>query len=329
MNRGAAMSPVIFADLQSDELIEQAEDVLGHPRGQGDKHGGLRRPRACDGTLAHVTRVNWEQYEQTFLFEDMVAVLISRLHPNAERIDGAGGDGGRDLQLRSPGRLDLFELKSFTGRLGARSPNRRRQVEDSLQTGAGLQPDSWTLVVPINFNEAELSWFDGLREKYQFDLDWKGRDWLDDQMSSLSDVRRYYLEGASDEVVRILKELNREEGSLTGGVQDALTRAQALRRRLNDIDPQYRLEILPGPIEAALVAFPGAVMYQQETHPGADSWTISVLAKYRDAVRDRPIQVKTNLVFDETVQSQELRKQYLDMMDYGSPQSVSIQGPPT
>jgi hypothetical protein len=61
--------------------------------------------------------VVWEHYQQTPLFEDMVSVLISRLHPIAERIDGAGGDGGRDVQLRSPGRLDLFEIKSFTGRL--------------------------------------------------------------------------------------------------------------------------------------------------------------------------------------------------------------------
>jgi len=81
-----------------------------------------------------------------------VSVLLSRLHPDAERIDGIGGDGGRDVQLRTSQRLDLFELKSFTGRLTARSPNRRRQVEESLRTAAGLQPDSWSLVVPIDHN---------------------------------------------------------------------------------------------------------------------------------------------------------------------------------
>jgi hypothetical protein len=96
-----------------------------------------------------MVRVRWEKFERTPLYEDMVSVLLSRLHPNAERIDGIGGDGGRDVQVRTPQRLDLFELKSFTGRIGARSPNRRRQIEESLRTAAGLQPDSWSLVVPI------------------------------------------------------------------------------------------------------------------------------------------------------------------------------------
>jgi len=78
------------------------------------------------------------------------------------------------VQLRTPQRQDLFELKSFTRRLTARSPSRRRQVEESLRTAAGLQPDSWSLVVPINHNPGELEWFDGLRREYPFPLTWHG-----------------------------------------------------------------------------------------------------------------------------------------------------------
>jgi hypothetical protein len=62
----------------------------------------------------------------------MVAVLISRIHPEAQRIDGSGGDGGRDVQLPLPTGLEIFELKSFTGRMTA---TRRRQVEKSLKKG--------------------------------------------------------------------------------------------------------------------------------------------------------------------------------------------------
>ena len=32
-------------------------------------------------------------------YEDMVSVLLSRLHPDSQRIDGKGGDGGRDVQI--------------------------------------------------------------------------------------------------------------------------------------------------------------------------------------------------------------------------------------
>ncbi len=43
-------------------------------------------------------RVHWESLSRE-TYEDMVAVLISRLHPDAQRIDGSGGDGGRDVQI--------------------------------------------------------------------------------------------------------------------------------------------------------------------------------------------------------------------------------------
>lgn len=271
-----------------------------------------------------MTRVVWEHYQQDPMFEDMVSVLLSRLHPNAERIDGAGGDGGRDVQLRSPGRLDLFEVKSFTGRLSPRSPNRRKQVEESLTTAAALQPDSWTLVVPINHNDSELKWFDGLREAYDFPLDWKDRDWLDEQMAAFPDVRRYYLEGAADEVVRLISEMRYEEAGLVGGAEDALDRMKRIRSRLNDIDPQYRIEISPGPVVGALAAFPNAVMYQQNGRDDEDPWTISILARYRDAPNDRPIQINANLVFNETAASADIRDQWLELMQYGSDEPVLV-----
>jgi hypothetical protein len=126
--------------------------------------------------------VEWEKVPQP-TYDDMVAVLLSTLHPEAERLDGRGGDGGRDVQIRrDDGRLDLFEQKSFTGRLGWR-PNRRGQVERSLKKAAQLNPDSWTLVVPIDHTEEELAWFDGLRRRYPFPLVWSGRTWLDGQIA--------------------------------------------------------------------------------------------------------------------------------------------------
>jgi hypothetical protein len=62
--------------------------------------------------------VQWETDHVKVVYEDMVAVLLSTLHPQAERLDGRGGERGRDVQLSEDGCLDVFELKSFTGRLG-------------------------------------------------------------------------------------------------------------------------------------------------------------------------------------------------------------------
>ena len=82
-------------------------------------------------------RVPWESLDQK-TFEDVVAVLISRLNPEAQRIDGSGGDGGRDVQVQADDGLVIFELKSFTGRMA--SPQ-RKQVKDSLKrVGAPSEP---------------------------------------------------------------------------------------------------------------------------------------------------------------------------------------------
>ena len=143
--------------------------------------------------------IRWDDLEAG-KYEDMVSVLLSRLHPEAHRIDGKGGDGGRDVQIvHGPdGRiLRAFELKSFTGRV---TGSRRRQVERSLKRAAELRPEQWTLVVPIDPTPGEDKWFSALGVDYRFPIDWFGKTWLDDKMSAFSDIRRYFVEGAKDEV---------------------------------------------------------------------------------------------------------------------------------
>ena len=43
-------------------------------------------------------QIRWEEIERQ-RYEDMGSVLLSRLHPDAQRVDGKGGDGGRDVQI--------------------------------------------------------------------------------------------------------------------------------------------------------------------------------------------------------------------------------------
>ena len=66
-------------------------------------------------------------------------VLISRLHPaKPQRIDGKGGDRGRDVQItdeHGSSIAEVFQLKSFTGRMG---PTQRKQVARSLKRVATL-----------------------------------------------------------------------------------------------------------------------------------------------------------------------------------------------
>ncbi len=123
-------------------------------------------------------QIRWEEIERQ-RYEDIVSVLLSRLHLEAQRIDGKGGDGGQDVQIihgQNNQIVHAFELKSFTGRIGKTRP---RQAVCSLKRAVGLKPARWTLVVPIDPTPAEDEWFRGLGKSYCFPIQWLGKTWLD------------------------------------------------------------------------------------------------------------------------------------------------------
>ncbi|MFF5003731.1 hypothetical protein ACFY3G_12940 [Streptomyces phaeochromogenes] len=242
-------------------------------------------------------RIDWaDERLGSNVYEDMVSVLISRLHQQAQRIDGSGGDKGRDVQVPLPTGLEIFELKSFTGRLDERS-GRRRQVADSLKSAAKHNPAAWHLVVPINHTDGELEWFNNLTAAYPFPCDWLGKDWLDDQMASHPELRRYYLEGSNDEIVRMMQEINQEQAALTRGVPDLVERVRALKDRLNSLDPHYEFSFQVQPSGAVNVT----------THP-----------RYPGAEKDRPIQIGGAFSFPNTEDGRKAAKALQDSFDYGT-----------
>ena len=256
-------------------------------------------------------RVRWEDFEPQG-YEDMVAVLVSRLHPDSQRIDGRGGDGGRDVQIvdRDGQLLHAFELKSFTGRM---NDDRRKQVKNSLETAAKLDPPEWTLVVPIDPTPGELKWFDDLRGDHDFPLTWRGKTWLDEKMSAHPDIRNYYIERAADEVVNLLRELREEEAKITD-VPDAIERLKRLHGRLNEIDPHYRYELSTG----------GGARHRPQhgtvlsvTFDGA---RVDVYEKYVGALKDRPITGRFEIVVEP--HDEALLKGIEGAFDYGLPVTI-------
>ena len=252
--------------------------------------------------------IRWEDFEPQG-YEKLVSVLLSRLHADAQRIDGKGGDGGRDVQIvhkQTDQITDAFELKSFTGRM---TTSRRRQVADSLKRAAALEPRQWTLVVPIDPTPGEDRWFRELGKEYPFPTGWAGKTWLDEKVSAFPDIRRYFVEGASDEVVRLLRELREEQAAVTD-VHDAVGRLQTLRERLNEIDPYYRYELSTG--ETAEASWPANVILSVDFGDAR----VDLHPKYSGASRDRPITFDVKLVFrpgDGVV---------LDALNYGQPVTI-------
>ena len=235
-------------------------------------------------------QIRWEELDPKG-FEDMVSVLLSRLNLDAQRIDGTGGDGGRDVQIvhgQDDKITDAFELKSFTGRM---TPSRRKQTARSLKRAATLEPARWLLVVPIDPTPSEDRWFRMLGRSYGFPTQWFGRTWLDERMAAFPDIRRYFLEGAKDEVFNLLREIREEQARVTD-VHDAVRRVRTLHARLNEIDPHYRYELSTGPTAAS--TRPADVALSVSFGDGR----IDVYPKYSGAIKDRPITINVKVFIE-------------------------------
>ncbi|MFC4110006.1 hypothetical protein [Micromonospora zhanjiangensis] len=214
---------------------------------------------AVEEGAQRVVSVPWEKLSEP-QYADLVSRLLLRLYPDAEVMDGSGGDGGRDVQLRHAGRLSIYELKSFTGRLSSRSPNRRSQVEKSLTQAAKLNPRAWYLVVPINHNPTELQWFTELKKTYRFIRQWHGRSWLNTQLAAHPDLVRAVLRDLDGELLEAIGEYRAERDMLAGGIPDLIARSEALNRRAEEISPDYHISATPanGRTQVTVTARQGA-----------------------------------------------------------------------
>jgi hypothetical protein len=238
----------------------------------------------------------WETYE------DVVAVLLSVMNPDIRRVDGRGGDEGRDLHFSDGAGLHVYELKSFTGRMDAK---RRKQVERSLNRAKDLKPtpSSWDLVVPIDPTPEELRWFESLAPTVPFPLRWNGRTWLEARMAEHPVVRRSILEGGADEAIRLLREAKEEAAALGRGVPDAVERGQKLVARLNELDAYYVFDL---------------------TVEASGSYRVGVKPRYKGADLERPITGNFTLEFPDTPAGHEARRRFADALKFG--EEVELDG---
>jgi hypothetical protein len=194
--------------------------------------------------------------------------------------------------------LEIFELKSFTGRL---TNSRRQQIKRSFKRASTHQPKAWHLVVPINPTGKELDWFKEITASSEFKCDWLGLTWLESMIAQHPDIPRYFLEGANDEVVHLLTELNKEQAVFKNGISDAVERIEALALRLNELDPYYNF----------------GFTYQ----PGKPV-SITILPRYKGADKDRPIRIDSKFRFPNTPEGEKAALALQETLYYGTPSTI-------
>lgn len=187
--------------------------------------------------------------------EDVISMLLNHLHPNrAQRINGSGGDDGRDVQLVLEDGMHAREIKSFTGTL---TYAQKRQIKNSLLRAAELHPADWEVLLPHDLTPAEIRWFDDvLRPLVDFPISWRGRTWLDTELAQRPFIQRYYLGDVAQEVRDLLELAQQEQAGLARGAFDALDRADRLATKLNEMDPYYIWEISSDGTASRLAARP-------------------------------------------------------------------------
>jgi hypothetical protein len=63
-----------------------------------------------------MSEVEWKRLSANS-YEDMVSVLLSQMNPKLRRIDGSGGDGGRDAEFPRDEGPEIYQLTQAEARV--------------------------------------------------------------------------------------------------------------------------------------------------------------------------------------------------------------------
>ena len=237
------------------------------------------------------------------LIEQIVAVLLSRRHPEAVRIRASQGDGGLDVLVPSttPGHVDNYQVKRFATSLG---DSQEAQIRASLKAARDTHNDpsnpfliqTWLLTLPLDPSGPEMAWLAKAADRLNvpFKVEWRPLPFLEGLVTDYPEVIDYYLRDGQDRLkgmIADLRDLARLPPSATGAAVepgDLTDRLAPLLQALNRQDPHYRYDFEVTAEPPILFERPYLVASVTDTGPGGYV-TFHVYARYASAPEDRPI----------------------------------------
>jgi hypothetical protein len=235
--------------------------------------------------------IRWQDHRDRV--ERAVKILIRDLHPTAQGIDGSGGDDGRDIRWDSPDGLVIFEVKSYTDRLVT---SQKRGIKNSLKKAVKHNPVRWVLILPLEPTPKEEKWFDSLRAEFpEVELQWRGRDWLDNEFSKREHLIRY-VEGPLYVLGERARELGHEQAVMANGIQDAIHRLGVFSSQVNELSPFWRVDVA--------------------THTGG--YTLTYSEKFPGAAALDPVSLNPRFSFPtDDSDAEGIARELQRVMDYG------------
>ncbi|WP_280345971.1 hypothetical protein [Nocardia neocaledoniensis] len=169
--------------------------------------------------------IDWHTIGQEH-FDRVVEALINHKYRGADveviALDGRGGDGGVDIEVRQGGRVIIFQLKYFPEGFSGGWKPRRTQIKRSFAklvktrtVDKTCMVDEWVLVVPRNLTPGEHAFVTGLGKTAGTPLTRPfGRKDLDDLLIEFPEVDRWAQRDVHSELRDNAAIYNRERDNL-------------------------------------------------------------------------------------------------------------------
>lgn len=162
-------------------------------------------------------RINWSRIDEA-TFNDLAEALLVRdlTTPGqiAMAVDGRGGDGGIDVDVRAK-RTDqligIYQLKYFPEGFSGGHVKRREQIKKSLLEALKHDPPVWTLVVPRKVTVQERKAVRKMRAGHRATIRFITPTEMDLLLAKYPDIEERF---TTDRAVELLRAVHRAEAAL-------------------------------------------------------------------------------------------------------------------
>jgi hypothetical protein len=248
------------------------------------------------------SRVDWSTISE-IRFNELAEMLIvedrSRDGLVAQAINGRGGDGGIDIDVkvaRTAQLVEILQLKWFPQGFSAKYGNRKRQIEKSFKSALVHNPGVWTLVVPANLTIPERKVIYALKKDRRLRIKLIGVTELNLLLAKYPDIHDW----AMRDIARDLLSFVGRESATLSKPGDLSAEAKRLQERSNAISPNWGMNF----------SSVGGVVSEQ------------LYAKHVNAMEREPLSF--SLLTEFGPDDDELRREFEDSLNYGVTQQLVL-----
>lgn len=247
-----------------------------------------------------MSRVEWTRRAPEEI-ESVLAILLCRENPAAERVRPARGDRGIDVFVPTPDGWIVYQVKSFTESL---TSSHKRQIKKSWMRflefidERKLKVKEWYCIRPLNATIPDRDWLAELTGDPAFPRAWKGLDFCEGLVAKFPDVVDYYLFDGKEQLRKTIEVFLRAAGFAKGAADvfhpsDALPTLETLHAALNKLDPHYyfdfSVDTVPPGAEPPVPQPADNLVASAIRRAGDQAVTFRIFARFKEATTERPV----------------------------------------